>query len=101
MKHVKRLADDRRDGEVGQTAFAVTAGNLVTIAALEQLLPRKVDAGFFRDSQALHDLAHGTLMSLLGAPMGRALGTALVIGAAALAGGETATGIWPYCSTTS
>jgi sterol desaturase/sphingolipid hydroxylase (fatty acid hydroxylase superfamily) len=81
--------------EPGLAVLLVTVGNMLTVAGFEQLVPRKAGAGFLRDGQALHDVGHGLSMSLLGAPLGRALGSAIVIGAVALAGGDAARGLWP------
>lgn len=64
-------------------ALAVTVGNLILVAALEQALPRHRTVSLLRDRESPNDLLHAGLLSLVGVPVGQAIAS---VGVAALAG---------------
>jgi sterol desaturase/sphingolipid hydroxylase (fatty acid hydroxylase superfamily) len=86
-----------RGWPVGPFAFALTVGNLVTIALLERLLPLRPEADLLRDRQSLNDVGHGVLLTTVGRPLGANLSVLALAGLAGLASerfeGDLA--IWP------
>ncbi len=48
---------------VGLWAFAVSAGNVIVLLGLEQLLPRVPGVSMFRDGQTPNDLGHSVLVA--------------------------------------
>ncbi len=79
----------------GLVVFVQSASNLVVIAALEVVYPRRGEWRLFSDGGAWADFAHSISGSVLGGDLGRSLGRVLVAVVAGAASNALAIGLWP------
>lgn len=79
----------------GIALFLMSAGTIAVVALAEVAAPYRREWAWWRDGQAVNDIAHGVLASLAGPRLGEFATAGLVTAAAAVVATHTSDGFWP------